>query len=472
MILGLDTSRWEDNPATVETISWKTAKLAGVQFVIMKATEGGTYTDPVFALHKQNLAGILPRGSYHYWRPAISAKVQAAHYFAVAGNLELPPILDVEGFYGDLPIGARLVSAVLEMMAEIDKLFSKPCMLYTAPNIVRSMAITASSPLCKRKLWIANYGVKTPLVSPWVKYTFWQYTDREPAVKYGISEATSVDANWYDGTVDEFNAEFGIGVAVPTPEPEPVPVPEDPGLEPEPVPVAVSGLYTFSKTNYFSRRGGGPLTLPMTRSRGKLGDNISRYPWWILAVILRALNSENKAAVDLISAPDWGPSKGLDGDDIKWIGLLWPGRNIVRVAEIVDGWGRVEGSDMYESGNYNALDHPDKVHKVYDYHATNGWCDRAKPVYVPILGGGWWVDMQNLVSVDSQLPKKVTVTCFPALVIREKPSISSAIMGRKINMQTMTVLEVVTGIGGLWGRIAEGWVALRYQDKNMTDWKI
>ena len=282
-----------------------------------------------------------------------------------------------------------------------------------------------------------------------------------------------IDVNLFYGTEAELAAYFGTSVVeVVEPEPEPVPVPVDPGLEPEPVPTVVSGLYTFAKSNFYARRGGGPLTLPMTRSRGKLGDNISRYQWSVLAVILRALNSLNKAALDLISAPDWGPSKGLEGDYIKWIGLLWPGRNIVRVAEIVSGWGRVEGAAMYESGKYNAIDNPDKVHMVYDYHVTNGWCERAKPVYVPILGGGWWVDMQNLVSVDSQLPKRVTVTCFPALIIREKPSINSAMVGRKISLQSMTVLEVVIATGGIWGRIAEGWVALRHQGKNLTDWKI
>lgn len=49
-------------------------------------------------------------------------------------------------------------------------------------------------------------------------------------------------------------------------------------------------------------------------------------------------------ALKLISAPDWGPSKGLDGDKIRWIGLIWPGRNVVRVDEIVDDWGLIQGA--------------------------------------------------------------------------------------------------------------------------------
>jgi hypothetical protein len=210
----------------------------------------------------------------------------------------------------------------------------------------------------------------------------------------------------------------------------------------------------------------------MTRSAGKLGDNMARYQWSFLAPILRKLNPTNPAAVDLISRPDWGPSKGLDGDYIKWIGLLWPGRNLVRVSEIVDGWGRVDGSPLYTSDTLTANDNPDLVHMVYDFNRANGYGERAKPVYVPIFGGPWWVDMTNLVRVNSLLPKAVRATALPWINVRAGVGIASAIVGKRVFGTSFLVYEVRVGSGGLWGRVDGGWIALRYNGKNLTDWKI
>ncbi len=284
----------------------------------------------------------------------------------------------------------------------------------------------------------------------------WQFTG-----DYLTLPGTSrkIDVNIFYGTEAELATYFG---SAPT-------IPEDKLPD---VPVTKSGLYTFSSVNYWERPGGGPLTLPMTHNAGKLGDNLDRYVWSAFMPILRHLNPNNQAAIDLIARPDWGPSKGLDGIFIKWIGLLWPGRNVVHIDEVVNGWGKVASCAYTQADKLSVYDDPDMVHMVYDYNKSAGWGERAKPVYVPILGGPWWVDMSKLVSVDAQLPKRVRATALPWINVRAGVGIASAVVGKRIFGTSFLVYEVRVGSGGLWGRVDGGWVALRYNGKNLTDWKI
>jgi GH25 family lysozyme M1 (1,4-beta-N-acetylmuramidase) len=269
-----------------------------------------------------------------------------------------------------------------------------------------------------------------------------------------------------------------------------------PGVRVDPPPSVKSGLYYFSSVNYFQRPGDGPLTLPMSRQR-KLGDNLTRIHWPTLKKLLLRLNAANPDAVDKIAAPDWGPSKGLDGDYIKWIGLLWPGRNVVKIEEVVDGWGRVEGIGLFKAAvdglsspgglvdtaplvdlasadltKLNPTDNPDLVHMVYDYNKANGYGERAKPVFVPILGGPWWVDMTKLISVDSVLPKTVTVKAFPRLRVRSGPGMDFGVTGYKYFGEGVAVQQVTINVGGLWGKFSGGWIALRNNGTNLTDWRI
>jgi hypothetical protein len=109
---------------------------------------------------------------------------------------------------------------------------------------------------------------------------------------------------------------------------------------------------------------------------------------------------------------------------------------------------------------------------VYDFNRANGYGERAKPVYVPIFGGPWWVDMTNLVRVNSLLPKAVRATALPWINVRAGVGIASAIVGKRVFGTSFLVYEVRVGSGGLWGRVDGGWIALRYNGKNLTDWKI
>ncbi len=268
---------------------------------------------------------------------------------------------------------------------------------------------------------------------------------------------------------------------------------------PSTLPPEASRLYQFNVLNYYPRPGGGPLTLPVSREP-KLGNNGLRVLWATLKPMLARLNPTNTAAVDMISRPDWGPSKGLDGAYIKWIGLLWPGRNVVQVEEIVDGWGRVEGLGLtsiqmvpvplssielpvptvelstQDVSKINANDNPNLVHSIYDYNLANGWGDRTKPVYVPILGGPWWVEMNKLASVDAQLPKTVMTKGFPRLNVRSGPGSDFAVIGSRDFRTNVIIKQVKIGKGGLWGRLSgtavESWIALRHNGTNWTDWKI
>ena len=256
---------------------------------------------------------------------------------------------------------------------------------------------------------------------------------------------------------------------------------------PPPPPVYLPGLYQYNTANYYPRTTGLPLSLPLWLDR-QPGNGLVGIDWTKFKALLLRLNAANLPAVDLLQRADWGLNKGMDGAKIKWSGMSWPGRNILKIAEVVGAWGRVDGFGVFspaaagsmpvvdlstlDLSKLNPTDNPELVHKVYDYNSLKGWAERAKPIYVPLLGGPWWVDMSKLLSVSGQLPKLVKITAIPRMNIRSAPSTTAAVLGYAYYSQSFNITEVRIAAGGVWGKIATGWIALRNNGTNYTTWLI
>ena len=92
---GIDVSRWQGN------INWDIVKSAGIEFAMIKCSEGSSYVDPFFY---QNIQGAknagIKVGVYHFARGTNTAEatVEAQHALSVIGGwqLEYPVAYDVE----------------------------------------------------------------------------------------------------------------------------------------------------------------------------------------------------------------------------------------------------------------------------------------------------------------------------------------------------------------------------------------
>lgn len=164
-------------------------KAAGVEGVIIKATEGLSYTNPRF-VHDWALAHAagLRVGSYHYshqdLRPTMAgARAEANHYLATMAHLpghghaywlkgDFIPILDFEVGTPD----GKYSPWRDTFFDEIHRHSGHYSMLYTFPGF--NDWAKPSKP--NSKLWIANYGVSKPsLPGGYGDFTGWQFTDRE-----------------------------------------------------------------------------------------------------------------------------------------------------------------------------------------------------------------------------------------------------------------------------------------------------
>src|SRR5512140_1154020 len=92
---GIDVSYWQSG------IDWPKVRATGQRFVIIKATEGETYTDPTFNddWNGARVSGLL-RGPYCFFHPKQDPKKQADHFLSVIqaqnDRGELPPAIDLE----------------------------------------------------------------------------------------------------------------------------------------------------------------------------------------------------------------------------------------------------------------------------------------------------------------------------------------------------------------------------------------
>lgn len=194
-VRGIDVS-WHQG-----SIDWKAIPRAEVQFVYIKATEGGDFQDDYFTNYWKNSAEAgLRRGAYHFFTLKTGGLEQAANFKAVVPKdpQALPPAIDLE-FEGNS--AARPAPAVFQreleiFIREVRGWYGREPVLYTdaefRDHYLRDFPI--------RRLWIRSV-ITAPRKKqePWV---FWQYSGKgsTPGIK-GF-----VDQNVFNGSMETFEA--------------------------------------------------------------------------------------------------------------------------------------------------------------------------------------------------------------------------------------------------------------------------
>jgi lysozyme len=167
---GIDVSHWQGK------IDWKKVRHAGIDFVMIKATEGVGFTDPMFKVNaKGALAQNFPKGvgAYHFARiTSVADALEEANYFVSVTkefNFTGPLVLDLE------TNKAKLNKEQLTMAAEafldlVKRESGKNVALYVNKNFHDNYIHKIDVPL-----WLARYRDESR--GPGVECDIWQYTD-------------------------------------------------------------------------------------------------------------------------------------------------------------------------------------------------------------------------------------------------------------------------------------------------------
>lgn len=227
-IAGIDASHWQGK-LTLPPCKLRAENLIGISldeitalilagavgYVVVKATEGASYIDPMF---KENVESAFAAGyfvaAYHYVDPFAPSNVQIANIVraitSVLGSALLPAgwlgvALDIEK--QPPGIGPGALTRLCEQLAEgVQSVTGKEAIIYTTASYANTY-MYPSDKLSALPLWVAEYGVSAPkLPAGWPKYTFWQWTAKE--IEAGVS--TPVDGDIFNGTLAELQALAGI----------------------------------------------------------------------------------------------------------------------------------------------------------------------------------------------------------------------------------------------------------------------
>lgn len=177
-LVGIDVSDYQEN------VDWRRVADSGVSFAYLKATEGKSYRAETFDGYRKSARqnGVIT-GGYHFFRPEVSAQLQAENFLTKIGKLEvddLPPALDLEdpalwtGFSRSEKL--KMVLTWLDIVEA--KTGVKP-VIYSSPTFMEDV-LDSPPELTKYDLWLAHYtSLKEPsLPKRFNKWKIWQHSDR------------------------------------------------------------------------------------------------------------------------------------------------------------------------------------------------------------------------------------------------------------------------------------------------------
>jgi len=183
-------------------IDWDVLRTQGVDFVFMKATEGGDFKDRRFKANWQAAAraGIV-RGAYHFFtfcRPGLDQAQNFIDSVPVAAN-SLPPVVDLEfgGNCAKKPTIADIKKELGGVLERLESHYRKKPILYVTQEFYETYhgKLGFNHPLWVRSIrFEPRYAQKT--------WLFWQYHNN--GRRAGISGP--VDLNVFRGDRERFQS--------------------------------------------------------------------------------------------------------------------------------------------------------------------------------------------------------------------------------------------------------------------------
>lgn len=140
--------------------------------VIMKATEGTTYSDHSMEIYYDALKSKIPLGFYHFLTSTSSPKTQALSFWNRIKDKEFQilPVLDVE----QVSLGKNAESYSKQFIQEFKKLSGQDMLIYSGRCYIEEhFSITFRK---ENLWWVADYSANsTPKING-CKVIAWQYT--------------------------------------------------------------------------------------------------------------------------------------------------------------------------------------------------------------------------------------------------------------------------------------------------------
>jgi len=169
-----------------------------VQFIFMKATEGGDYPDKRFVANFDSAkAHGFIRGAYHFYNPKTDADKQA-DFFIHSVKLEtgdLPPVLDIEMKGKDMK---KLQADLKLWLRKVEDHYGVKPIIYASYKF--KTKYLNDSVFNSYPYWIAHYYVDSVYYKG--DWKFWQHTD--VGTLPGIKE--QVDLNVFNGGLEGLDA--------------------------------------------------------------------------------------------------------------------------------------------------------------------------------------------------------------------------------------------------------------------------
>jgi lysozyme len=192
-VKGMDVSYYE------ESIDWNTVRANGIEFAIIRATDGLQFPDPKFPAYwaGAKAAGVI-RGAYQFFRPAEDPIAQANLLLSRMGPPQpgdLPPVIDVEVSGGLTQ--AEVAAAVRAWVDHVAQAIGRQPIIYA--GLYSWHDLTGNTDVTTSPLWVAQYtAAPCPNIpSPWTRWLMWQNSSTGSVP--GIPGST-LDINLFNGT--------------------------------------------------------------------------------------------------------------------------------------------------------------------------------------------------------------------------------------------------------------------------------
>lgn len=191
---GVDVSHYQDPTA----INWRAMNIAGVEFAVIKYTQGTTTLDPSGAAHNTNVKATgMKTHAYHYFLATTVAQAQAeAAYFIAA--VKANPVsgylfLDVEDATIQLTPSV-LTANINAFLSALEAAGYKNHGVYANYNWFTNY-ITMSALNTNTKIWLARYNTITGM-----NCDMWQNTST--GTYTGYTGNLDCDIAYFDGMVN------------------------------------------------------------------------------------------------------------------------------------------------------------------------------------------------------------------------------------------------------------------------------